>query len=217
MAIKTTIGVATLGILCALGLGVEPVHAQSIVPIKAVHEYEQFRERQATMLKDGYRNHRVGYGETLSQLATDNNTSVEEIATLNGLVSNDITAGNHLKIPGKQAPKEEQTNKPTVKAISTSTPSNKSGRIVTMSVSAYSSEQGSGEGLIMADGTPVYEGAIAAPPEIPFGTKIVIEGRTYTVHDRGGAIKGNHLDIYMTSTSDCIKWGRKNLPVTILD
>lgn len=38
---------------------------------------------------------------------------------------------------------------------------------------------------------------IAADPSIPFGTELVIDGHVYTVQDRGGMIKGNHVDIFM--------------------
>lgn len=58
-----------------------------------------------------------------------------------------------------------------------------------------------GDGTHGADGTPVYEGMIAAPPTYPFGTRIVLPGiGTFTVHDRGGAIQewdnAHRLDIW---------------------
>jgi peptidoglycan hydrolase-like protein with peptidoglycan-binding domain/3D (Asp-Asp-Asp) domain-containing protein len=61
-----------------------------------------------------------------------------------------------------------------------------------------------GDGTHGADGTPVYEGMIAAPPSYPFGTRIVLPGLgTFTVHDRGGAIQewddAHRLDVWMGS------------------
>lgn len=54
-----------------------------------------------------------------------------------------------------------------------------------------------GRGTNGADGTEVYIGMLAAPKNIAFGTKIEIEGfGTGIVNDRGGAIKGNRIDIY---------------------
>lgn len=51
-----------------------------------------------------------------------------------------------------------------------------------------------------ASGATTVEGVtIAADPSIPFGTKLMINDHVYTVQDRGGAIKGNHIDIYMSS------------------
>lgn len=55
-----------------------------------------------------------------------------------------------------------------------------------------------GEGVHAADGTVVFSGMFAAPPDVPFGTKIFIPGIGLgEVHDRGGAIKVNRLDVWM--------------------
>ena len=61
----------------------------------------------------------------------------------------------------------------------------------------------------------------AAPPSVPFGTKITVrdtgtslDGTTYTVNDRGGAIQIEngvyHFDLLMSSNAECNRWGRKN-------
>ena len=61
---------------------------------------------------------------------------------------------------------------------------------------------------ITASGTHVTAGrTIAAPPEIPFGTQIIINGHTYTVEDRGGAIKGNRIDIYFETHEEALNFG----------
>ena len=49
-----------------------------------------------------------------------------------------------------------------------------------------------------ASGATTVEGVtVAADPSIPFGTKLLINDHVYTVQDRGGAIKGKHIDIYI--------------------
>ena len=45
-----------------------------------------------------------------------------------------------------------------------------------------------GGGSVTASGKQVQDGFIAAPNEYEFGTEIVIDGKTYTVEDRGGYI-----------------------------
>ena len=61
---------------------------------------------------------------------------------------------------------------------------------------------------ITASGTHVTAGrTIAAPPEIPFGTKISINGHIYTVEDRGGAIKGKRIDIYFDTHQAALDFG----------
>ncbi len=58
---------------------------------------------------------------------------------------------------------------------------------------------------------------IAAPKTFSFGTKVVINGVTYTVEDRGGAIQGNRIDIYMDTHSQALQWGVRYLYVEVLN
>ena len=51
-----------------------------------------------------------------------------------------------------------------------------------------------------ASGAPAVEGVTcAAPSNFAFGTELIVDGHTYTVQDRGGAINGNHLDIFFSN------------------
>lgn len=56
---------------------------------------------------------------------------------------------------------------------------------------------------------------------LPFGTKLVIPGyaggKPVEVIDRGGAIKGNKLDLHFATHSDALKWGRQKVAVTIYE
>ena len=71
---------------------------------------------------------------------------------------------------------------------------------------------------ITACGTKAKAGrTIAAPRNFKFGTKLSINGKTYVVEDRGGAIKGNRIDLYVNSHSEALRWGVKYLPVKVLD
>lgn len=58
---------------------------------------------------------------------------------------------------------------------------------------------------------------IAAPRGFSFGTKLSINGKTYVVEDRGGAIKGNRIDIFVSSHSAALRWGVKYLPVKVVE
>lgn len=77
-----------------------------------------------------------------------------------------------------------------------------------------------GEGVHSADGTLVYPGMAAAPKNIPFGTKMLIPGfGTVAIHDRGGAIKNNRLDIWVGEGEEGLRralgWGMRTLEVTV--
>lgn len=61
---------------------------------------------------------------------------------------------------------------------------------------------------ITASGVKATEGVtVAADRSLPFGTKIYIDGHEYTVQDRGGAIKGNKIDVYFDSHQDALEFG----------
>lgn len=88
-----------------------------------------------------------------------------------------------------------------------------------MRITAYTSKDLGMNGLgITASGTKAVEGrTIASDRNIPFGTQIYIPAlhMTYTVEDRGSAIKGNKLDLFMESRSEALKFGVKYLEVYI--
>lgn len=71
---------------------------------------------------------------------------------------------------------------------------------------------------ITAMGTKATEGrTVAMSSKYPFGTKIEIQGMgIYTVEDRGGAIKSNKIDIFMSSHKICLEFGRKIVYLKII-
>lgn len=90
----------------------------------------------------------------------------------------------------------------------------------TINASAYTAaadECGKSDG-ITASGLKVKEShTIACPPQFPLGTTMKIEGYgTFVCEDRGGAIKGNHVDIYMQTKAQAFAFGRRNLTAEIV-
>lgn len=57
--------------------------------------------------------------------------------------------------------------------------------------------------------------------KLPFGTKLIIpgyaNGESVEVLDKGGAIKGNKLDLFFPTHAEALKWGRKMIPVTVIE
>lgn len=71
---------------------------------------------------------------------------------------------------------------------------------------------------ITSSGSRAIQGVtVAAPSKFAFGTKLNIGGHTYTVQDRGGAIKGNKIDIFMNTHAQALAFGIKYLPVTVVE
>lgn len=71
---------------------------------------------------------------------------------------------------------------------------------------------------ITASGEKAVQGVtVAADKSIPFGTRIYIEGvGERIVQDRGGAIKGNRIDLYFDSHQSALNFGRQTKQVTIM-
>ena len=71
---------------------------------------------------------------------------------------------------------------------------------------------------ITASGTKATAGrTIATDSKFAFGTKLSINGTTYIVEDRGGAIKGNKIDLYFNTHAEALAWGVKYLPVEVVE
>lgn len=75
---------------------------------------------------------------------------------------------------------------------------------------------------ITATGTRATPGRTIAvdPKKIPYGSKVVVsgDGHTYTAEDCGGAIKGNKIDILVSSHSEAMSKGViYNVPVYIVE
>lgn len=53
--------------------------------------------------------------------------------------------------------------------------------------------------------------------EIPFGTRLVINGQVYVAEDRGGAIKGKRIDMFFYTHKEALKWGRRTMEVFLAE
>lgn len=56
------------------------------------------------------------------------------------------------------------------------------------------------------------------PSVIPLGSKVWVEGYGYAIAaDTGGAIKGNKIDVFISSKSQAASWGRKKVRIKVLN
>mgnify|MGYP004662145333 CR=1 FL=1 len=94
-------------------------------------------------------------------------------------------------------------------------------RVITANATAYTAKPGART----ASGKAVYVGGIAVDPKvIPLGTKLYItttNGKIVygmaTAIDTGGAIKGNKIDLFYNTYSECVQFGRRNCTVYVLN
>ncbi|MEH7148263.1 3D domain-containing protein, partial [Priestia megaterium] len=56
------------------------------------------------------------------------------------------------------------------------------------------------------------------PSVIPLGSKVYVEGYGQAVAaDTGGAIKGNRIDVFVSSDNAAQDWGRRSVKITVID
>lgn len=94
---------------------------------------------------------------------------------------------------------------------------------ITVTATAYTASSGSRT----ASGKAAQYGVVAVDPNvIPLGTRLYIEstddGKSWkygycVAGDTGGAIKGNKVDLYYNSQSQCLQFGRRSAIVYVLD
>jgi 3D (Asp-Asp-Asp) domain-containing protein len=73
-------------------------------------------------------------------------------------------------------------------------------------------------------GTLTSTGAVATanhtvavdPRVIPYGSKLLINGVIYTAEDKGGGVKGKHIDIFFNSHKEAKNYGVKKLNVYLV-
>ena len=101
-------------------------------------------------------------------------------------------------------------------------------RVVMMQVTAYCPCAlccGTHSRGITASGKPVsYNGGrfVAADTrDLPFRTKLRVPGydggNVVEVMDKGGAIKGDKLDVFFPDHASALRWGRQTLPVEVVE
>lgn len=86
-----------------------------------------------------------------------------------------------------------------------------------------------------ASGRPIYWGAVAADSSIPFGSAVELiphlpqdwlevaiilnHRRHFTVEDRGGKIRGRHIDLFIPDSlgghKTALNWGRRRMRLKI--
>lgn len=73
-------------------------------------------------------------------------------------------------------------------------------------------------GGITSTGVRAVQGRTIAvdPNVIPYGTHVRFNGNEYVAEDCGGAIKGNHIDLYFDSHAEALEWGKKYCEIEIL-
>lgn len=77
---------------------------------------------------------------------------------------------------------------------------------------------GKSDGITASGAKATPYRTVAADPAIPYGTTVWIEGLgERVVEDRGSAIRGKHLDVYMESHTEALDFGVQELRVEVVE
>ncbi|MBT2757255.1 LysM peptidoglycan-binding domain-containing protein [Mesobacillus foraminis] len=161
----------------------------------------------------------VKKGDTLYGIAIKHKTTVNSIKSWNKLKSNTIHPNQKLKVSGTKV----TASKPKAKAKTTTTSKtkNKVVKTLTVNASAFTANCKGCSGItytgINLKKNPNAKVISVDPKVIPLGSKVYVEGYGYAVAaDKGSAIKGKRIDVFMNSYNKAIQWGRRTVKVQIL-
>ena len=157
---------------------------------------------------------------TLKNKMTDNQNILEEMKA-KAEMSKDTTVDENADQPKIEQLASKKNEAPQVsepKDTTITAPSSDGGTSLTVSATAYSSDNGLG--FITATGINLHQNpmCIAVDPSvIPLGKMVEVPGYGIAIAgDTGGAIKGNIIDVHLPTTAQAQAWGRKTLQINVL-
>lgn len=136
-----------------------------------------------------------------------------------------VTESLNRKIEETIAEKKEEIGKAVIEKFRSASKKSSANKVLDITATAYAS--GYEDNGIWNDkthiGTKVRPGIIAVDPKvIPLGSKVYIEfpdgkGMYAVAEDTGGAIKGNRIDIAMSTRDKAKKFGIQDVKVHVLE
>lgn len=203
----TSLSLAMIIGITSIASGVEATSARKLVceyetaTTAAIVEWSAIERNVLTVSElNGMETEVIQLDEGETALAVQ--TKQETVTRVESKTSEETSTENTNKKANKKKTKKNNKKKSNDKKMKS---------VGTFKVSAYcscSSCCGKSNG-ITASGTKAKAGrTIAADTsKFPFGTKLIIDGKTYVVEDRGGAISGNKIDLYCSSHQEALNWG----------
>lgn len=191
---------------------VQIVRVEEKVEVKeTVLDYDKVQKRNSDLLK--------GKTNLVQRGSTGLKTVEEKIVLEDGKeVSRKVISEttkdpvNEIKEIGTKVPEKKKIVSSNSNLVA-SRGSENSSKTITVEATAYYVGNRTASGT-----TPRANRTIAASGNYAFGTKMYIPalGNTYVVEDRGGAVTGNKIDIYFNTHEECVRFGRRNLQVQVL-
>lgn len=170
------------------------------------NSYEKLEANQATL------------SGKMTKLEEEKAKLLEQVKTSNDKVKLLQTDNANLKKKVSSAP----VTVPSRGGTKTASASKSAGKTINVTATAYTAYCNGCSGVtatgINLRKNPGLKVIAVDPKVIPLGTKVHVEGYGYAVAgDTGGAIKGNKIDLFMSSKSSALKFGRQTVQVKVLN
>jgi 3D (Asp-Asp-Asp) domain-containing protein len=157
----------------------------------------------------------VQKGDTLWKIAKAHKTTVENIKKWNHLSSNNLALGTKLIIQSSSTIAAKNNT------YTTSSMNFKPKKVIVVKATAYTASCKGCSGVtalgINLKKNPNAKVIAVDPNVIPLGSKVYVDGYGQAIAaDKGSAIKGNRIDVYVPSIQSARNWGVRTTKVTIL-
>lgn len=159
--------------------------------------------------------YRVKSGDSLYKIAKKNGVSVNQLKKWNKLKSDMIRVNQVLEVnPAKKVSGVKSANAKKAPA--------KAKKVLTVRATAYTASCKGCSGItsmgINLKKNPKAKVISVDPKVIPLGSKVHVEGYGYAIAaDKGSAIKGNKIDVFIPSLKQARNWGVKKVKIKIID
>lgn len=158
--------------------------------------------------------YQVKKGDSLWRIANIHNITVSQLKNWNNLKSDIIKPNQVLKVKSTTSTAKPASTKPA------STKQSASYKTITVKASAYTASCTGCSGItatgINLKKNPSAKVIAVDPKVIPLGSKVNVEGYGDAIAgDKGGAIKGNKIDVFVPSKQTAINWGVKTVKVKV--
>lgn len=158
--------------------------------------------------------HTVQKGDTLYSIAKKYDLTVDKLQSLNNLSTTIIKVNQVLNVSADEiaAEDEEKSEKEEPEVVKT----------FKVTATAFTANCKGCSGVtstgINLKKNPDAKIIAVDPDVIPLGTKVWVEGYGEAIAaDKGGSIKGNKIDVFMSSNKEATNWGRRTVTVKILE
>jgi 3D (Asp-Asp-Asp) domain-containing protein len=156
--------------------------------------------------------YQVKKGDTLWSISKKHNITVQQLKTWNKLTSDLIKINQTLKTTGTAAVKTAQTAKAPAAAAAY--------KEIKVTATAYTASCKGCSGItytgLNLKKNPYAKVISVDPRIIPLGSKVYVPGYGMAIAaDKGSAVKGNKIDVFISNKQRALQWGNKTITIKV--